>query len=625
MTDISQTYPLLNDNQQKAVLNDDKPMIIFAGAGSGKTRVIAYRMKHFIESGVEPWSILAITFTNKAAKEMRSRVSNFVQHGSPVVGTFHSLCARILREHADVIGYSNHFVIFDSGDQKVMVKRIIKEMDLSTSMYTPSKLISAFSKYTREMIKIDDLDQFTLHQRNIIKVFKKYKALKKQSDGMDFDDLISNVVVLFMNNPDILKLYQERYRHLFVDEFQDTNAIQYKLLSLLSKKYRSICVVGDDDQSIYRFRGADIRNIDQFMADFSDVKVFKLEQNYRSTKSILSLASNVIEKNFHRSKKQLWTDNDKGDPVQFFRTASDRDEAEKVLSIINSERSNGIRFSDIAVFYRTNSQSRIIELKLSGEIPYRIVKGHKFYDRKEIKDIVSYLQLVQNSNNDLCFERVINTPSRQIGKKTMELLKSAANENDTSLFDAIGISLNRKKVLSLLSFEKLIVRAKEIDNIVSLFNFIINKSGYIDMLKNKGDTVAENRLANIEELKNAIIEHSKNEDSSLEAFLDGAALTDDSNDISDDNVNLMTLHASKGLEFPVVIIVGADDGIIPHSNALIDPDQMQEERRLFYVGITRAKKKLYILSSQTRMMAGMMHSFKASRFVAKQFNKNKYF
>ncbi len=624
MTDILQTHPL-NDNQLKAVLNDDKPMIIFAGAGSGKTRVLAYRMKHLIELGVEPRSILAITFTNKSAKEMKRRVSEFAQNGSPVVGTFHALCARILRENADIIGYSSHFVIFDSGDQKVMIKRIMKEMDISTSMYNPSKLISTFSKYVREMINIDDIDQFTLRQRNMIKIFRKYKADKLQSDGMDFDDLISNVVLLFTNNPDILQKYQERYRHLFVDEFQDTNAIQYKLLSLLSKKYRSICVVGDDDQSIYRFRGADIRNIDRFLIDFKDAAVFKLDQNYRSTKSILVLASDVIKKNFHKTEKQLWTDNVKGDPVKFLRTATDRDEAYKVLSIIKREHNNGVKFSDIAVFYRTNSQSRIIEMQLAGEVPYMIVKGHRFYDRKEIKDIVSYMQLVQNGESNVCFERIVNVPSRKIGKKTIELLKIAADENGLSLFDAIGTLMQQKKVSGLLSFYKLIKEAKAIDNIVSLFNFIITKSGYVDSLKNKGDTVSENRLANIEELRNAVIEHSKKQDSSLEAFLDGAALTDDSDDATDDNVNLMTLHASKGLEFPIVIIVGADDGIIPHSNALIDQDQMQEERRLFYVGITRAENRLYILSSEIRMMAGMMHSFRVSRFVAKQFKENKYF
>ncbi len=620
-------YELLNENQRKAVFAADSPMIIFAGAGSGKTRVVTSRINHFIQNGVSADSILAITFTNKAAREMRERVNNVLEGGRrPTIGTFHSVCARILRENADKLGYSNHFIIFDGTDQKTMIRKIVKEYDLSDSIYKPSKLMSLFSKYKREMTDMESLDSGSYYQAGRIKIFKRYEAVKKESDGMDFDDLLLNAVRLFEENPELLRFYQDRFRHLFVDEFQDTNAVQYRFIRLLAGKYRSVCVVGDDDQSIYRFRGADTGNIDQFIRDFQNTAVFKLEQNYRSTKSILEFASEVISKNSHRTDKMLWTSNSSGEPIDFFRVMSDKEEAKKVLSIINMEHNRGRNYSDIALFYRMNSQSRIIEFDLAGVVPYKILKGHRFYDRREIKDIISYMQLVQNSDNDVCFERIVNVPSRKIGKKTLELLKQEAVTNDCSLLEAAGEFIERRKNVGLSFFVKFIKNAKEKVSlgIVNFFDYIAEESGYIAMLKNEGNTVAENRLANIMELRNAIVEHSKKEDNSLESFIDLAALTDDSNDVSEDNVNLMTFHASKGLEFPVVIIVGADDGIIPHSNSLSDPQQLQEERRLFYVGITRAKEKLYVLSAASRMIAGSLSGFAVSRFAKNHFMENNY-
>jgi len=626
MKNSDNSYAILNKSQQEAVFADDTPMIIFAGAGSGKTRVLTYRINHLIKSGVPANSILAITFTNKAAREMAERIDNVVSgRQKPTIGTFHSVCARILRENAQRLGYSSRFVIFDGADQKSMIKKIIKELELSESFYKPSMLVSIYSKYRRNMIDIESIDVTSHYTAGRIKIFKRYESLKKESDGMDFDDLMLNVVRLFEENPDLLKFYRERFRHLFVDEFQDTNAIQYRLIRLLAEKYRSICVVGDDDQSIYRFRGADSKNIELFMKDFPDAAIFKLEQNYRSTKAILEFAHKVISKNSHRTDKQLWTENPEGEPIDFIRVGSDRDEAKKVLSIIEKEHGRGRNYSDIAVFYRMNSQSRIIELELTGVVPYKIVKGHRFYDRREIKDIISYMQLVLNRNNNVCFERIVNVPSRKVGKKTIELLREEALKNGCSLFDAAKLFLKKRKNAGLDSFIGLIEKAEKIGSIVELFDYLIEQSGYMDMLKNEGGTVSENRISNILELKNAIVEHSKKEDGSLEAFLELTALTDDSNDISEDNVNLMTLHASKGLEFPVVIIVGTDDGIIPHSNAFSDPEQLQEERRLFYVGITRAKEKLYILSAASRMIAGSLSGFAPSRFAREHFKENNYF
>ncbi len=626
MKNSNNSYVVLNKSQQEAVFADDTPMIIFAGAGSGKTRVLTYRINHLIKSGVPANSILAITFTNKAAREMAERIDTVVSgRQKPTIGTFHSVCARILRENAHRLGYSSRFVIFDGSDQKSMIKKIVKELELSESFYKPSMLVSIYSKYRRDMIDIESIDVTSHYKAGRIKIFKRYESLKKESDGMDFDDLLLNVVRLFEENPDLLEFYRERFRHLFVDEFQDTNAIQYRLIRLLAEKYRSICVVGDDDQSIYRFRGADSKNIELFMKDFPDAAIFKLEQNYRSTKAILEFAHKVISKNSHRTDKQLWTENPEGEPIDFIRVGSDRDEAKKVLSIIETEHGRGRNYSDIAVFYRMNSQSRIIELELTGVVPYKIVKGHRFYDRREIKDIISYMQLVLNRNNNVCFERIVNVPSRKVGKKTIELLREEALKNGCSLFDAAKLFLKKRKNAGLDSFIGLIEKAEKIGSIVELFDYLIEQSGYMDMLKNEGGTVSENRISNILELKNAIVEHSKKEDGSLEAFLELTALTDDSNDISEDNVNLMTLHASKGLEFPVVIIVGTDDGIIPHSNSFSDPEQLQEERRLFYVGITRAKEKLYILSAASRMIAGSLSGFAASRFAREHFKENNYF
>ncbi len=626
-------YNTLNPMQKEAVLQTEGPLLILAGAGSGKTRVLTHRVAYLIEEKqVNPWNILAITFTNKAAGEMRERVDQLVGFGAESiwVSTFHSTCVRILRRHIEYLGYTTNFSIYDSDDQKTLMKQVFKAMDVDTKQFKERSVLGTISSAKDKLI---GPEEFLLNagqdfrQRRIGEIYKEYQKRLKKNNALDFDDLIVKTVELFQNNSEVLNYYQERFKYIMVDEYQDTNLAQFKLVSLLASKYRNLCVVGDDDQSIYRFRGADIGNILSFEEMFPGAKVIKLEQNYRSTQNILNAANGVIRHNRGRKDKTLWTANGEGDLIRFKQFDTAREEADFVAREI---RDSGYAYQEQAVLYRTNAQSRLLEERcIFYNVPYRLVGGVNFYQRKEIKDILAYLKTIANGVDDLSVLRIINVPKRGIGATTMGKVTIFASEHGMSLYDALrearqipGLGKAAEKIGAFIGqMESFRARAQSDDyTIQDLIEGIMDETGYQQELEAEGEVESQTRLENIEELVNKAVSYEEDsEHPSLDEFLEQVALVADIDnmDESENRVTLMTLHSAKGLEFPKVYLVGLEDGLFPSMMSINSDDKtdMEEERRLCYVGITRAKNELVITSARQRMVNGETRYCKPSRFM----------
>ena len=627
---------LLNREQQEAVLHVDGPLLILAGAGSGKTRVLSYRIAHLIdECGVNPWNILAITFTNKAAGEMRERVDKIVGYGSESiwVSTFHSTCVRILRRYIDRLGYDTNFTIYDTEDQKTVMKSVCQKLQLDSKLYKERMLLNVISHAKDEYISPNEFlleAKGDFRQEKIAQAYVEYQKELKKNNALDFDDLLVKTVELFQSCPDVLEYYQNRFRYIMVDEYQDTNTVQFKFISTLARQYRNLCVVGDDDQSIYKFRGANIRNILDFEKVFPDAKVVKLEQNYRSTQNILNAANGVIANNRGRKEKALWTENEQGEPILFQQFQNGYEEAEYVSGEISKKvRKGEAEYQDFAVLYRTNAQSRLFEEKfLYANIPYKIVGGVNFYSRKEIKDILAYLKTIDNGKDDLAVRRIINVPKRGIGNVTLAKVQAYADSRDISFFEALEeageIPGLGKAALKIQPFVHLIheMRLSLADmSMQDLIQAILDKTGYAEDLKNEDTDESEARLENIDEFINKAVTYEEGaEEPNLSGFLEEVALVADIDSVEDgDNrVLLMTLHSAKGLEFPYVFLAGMEDGLFPSymSIAADDPtEEIEEERRLCYVGITRAMKELTITCARCRMVRGETQYNNVSRFV----------
>ena len=624
----------LNPQQQEAVECTEGPLLIIAGAGSGKTRVLTQRIAYLItEKQVNPWNILAITFTNKAAGEMRDRVDQLadVNGGSVWFSTFHSICVRILRRYIDRLGYDTNFTIYDTDDQKHVIKDIIKQMDLDTRMFKDRALLSAISSAKNELISPEEYQLDAAgdwNKQTISKVYNAYQRVLKQNNALDFDDLLMKTVELFQSQPDVLDSYQERFRYLMVDEYQDTNTAQFALVNLLAKKYRNLCVVGDDDQSIYRFRGANIRNILDFEKNFPDAKVIKLEQNYRSTQNILNAANAVIANNRGRKKKTLWSDRDEGEQVHLRQFMNAFEEAEYVAGDIRAKVREGAEYSDFAVLYRTNAQSRMFEEKfLMANIPYRLVGGLNFYSRKEIKDLLAYLKTIDNARDDLAVRRIINVPKRGIGAASVNKAVDYAEEQGISLYEAMrradevpGLARAAAKLKGFTQYIDSLRAMAGILSVEELLKKVIDQTGYVRELEAEDTEESRARIENIDELITKVVTYEESaEHPSLNGFLADVALVADI-DMEDNDTNkvlLMTLHSAKGLEFPNVYLTGMEDGIFPSYMTITSDDAMEleEERRLCYVGITRAMNDLTMTSCKTRMIRGETQYNKVSRFV----------
>lgn len=632
-------YDSLNGPQREAVHHTEGPLLILAGAGSGKTRVLTHRIAYLIEEkGINPWNILAITFTNKAAGEMRERVDQIVGFGAESiwVSTFHSTCVRILRRHIDRLGYDTNFTIYDTDDQKTLMKDVCKRLQIDTKVYRERNLLAAISAAKNELITPEEYRlqaEGDFGRQKIASVYEEYEKQMRANNALDFDDLLLKAVQLFQTQPEVLDYYQERFRYIMIDEYQDTNTVQFQLVSLLAAKYRNLCVVGDDDQSIYKFRGANIRNILNFEQVFEDARVIKLEQNYRSTSTILDAANAVIRNNRGRKEKTLWTDNGQGEKITFRQFDTAYDEAEYIVGDIKENIENGrCNYNDNAVLYRTNAQSRLLEEKLvAANIPYKIVGGINFYARREIKDLLAYLKTIDNARDDLAVRRIINVPKRGIGLTSVNRLQEYALARDISFYEAllgadlipgIGRGLARLESFAAL-MEHFRTRADEI-SISQLLDEILETTGYIEELKTEGEIEAEARIENIDELKNKIAAYEEacqeqGERPGLSGFLEEVALVADvdSLDENSDYVVLMTLHSAKGLEFPQVYLAGMEDGLFPSYMTITadDPEEIEEERRLCYVGITRAKEHLTLTCAKRRMVRGETQYNKMSRFL----------
>ena len=626
-------YDTLNPKQKEAVLHTDGPLLILAGAGSGKTRVLTHRIAYLIdECGVNPWNIMAITFTNKAAGEMRERVDNLVGFGAESiwVSTFHSSCVRILRRHIENLGYTTSFSIYDSDDQKTLMRQVFKTLDIDTKQFKERSVLAAISSAKDKLITPEE---FLLNaggdfrEKKTGEIYKEYQKQLKKNNALDFDDLIVKTVELFQNNPQILDYYQERFRYIMVDEYQDTNMAQFKLVSLLASKYRNLCVVGDDDQSIYRFRGADIQNILSFENTFPGTMVIKLEQNYRSTQNILDAANEVIRHNFGRKDKTLWTANGEGDKILFKQFDTAKDEADFVVRQI---RDSGYSYQDQAVLYRTNAQSRLLEERcIFYNVPYRLVGGVNFYQRKEIKDILAYLKTIANGVDDLSVIRIINVPKRGIGTTTIGRVTAFASEHSMSFYDTlkeakqipvIGKAAEKiSRFIAQMEAFRAMAYSEEY-SMKDLIDHILEDTGYEEELQEEGEIEAQTRLENIEELINKAAAYEEDSEyPTLDEFLEQVALVADIDNVDDteDRVTLMTLHSAKGLEFPKVYLVGMEDGLFPGMMSIMSGDktEMEEERRLCYVGITRAKKELVLTAARQRMINGETRWSKPSRFI----------
>ncbi len=611
----------LNDKQKEAVEWPDGPILVLAGAGSGKTRVLTTKLAYLVnEKSINPYNILAITFTNKAAKEMKERA--FKMLGSDAykmqISTFHSLGLLLIRENYDKLGFDKNFTILDSDDSLTIIKKILKDMNLDPKVYNPRAIRNKISSAKNELMDSNYYSRFvnSEYEEIVLDVFKKYEQKVLKNNSMDFDDLLLLPIKLFKKYPDVLEKYQDRFKYILVDEYQDTNEAQYILIKMLSKKYQNICVVGDLDQSIYGFRGANFRNILNFEKDYPDAKVIPLEENYRSTGNILNVANDIIKHNKQRKEKNLWTKNDSGPKIRYHRAYDEKDEANYVMEEIRKLIISGEDKSDIAVLYRTNAQSRNMEEALLREnIPYKVVGSFYFYNRKEIKDLISYLKLIYNSNDDVSLMRVINVPKRQIGPKTIENLATKALDKGVSLYEAIDSGKE-------LEFKKLIERIKkESENIslTELVELILVETGMRRELESSKTLEAEVRLENLEEFKSITKNFEENNGViSLEEFLLEISLVSDMEEHKNNNdvVTLMTIHSAKGLEFDHVFIIGLEEGLFPHSNCLDSPDEIEEERRLCYVAVTRAKKTLTLVNAQRRMLYGNTNSNPPSRFIS---------
>ena len=628
-------YDTLNNEQREAVFCTEGPLLMLAGAGSGKTRSLTHRIAYLIEEkGVAPWNILAITFTNKAAQEMRERVDALVGYGSEDIwiSTFHATCSRILRRHIDLLGYDRNFTIYDASDQKSLMKEVLKEMKIDTKQFPERSVMSEISSAKNEYKSpLDYRNEYGSNFRNqrIADIYEHYQKRLKENNALDFDDLLVKMVDLFQTNPDVLEHYQDRFQYIMVDEYQDTNTVQFLLVSLLAKKYRNLCVVGDDDQSIYKFRGANIYNILNFEKVFPDAQVIRLEQNYRSTQNILNAANGVIANNKGRKEKKLWTENQKGELVHFKQYDTEYDEADGVVSRINFLAMRGVQYKDMAILYRTNAQSRIFEEKLKQKnIPYAIVRGISFYDRKEIKDLMSYLKVVDSGMDDLSVKRIINVPKRGIGQTTINRLQEFAILNQMSFLDAVfnadEIPEVARALAKLHKFADMIEEFREYASeheISELLEHILDVTQYRAELEAEGTDESISRLEDIEELFNDIAYYEEEEENpNLRDFLaekDMYTLNAGIDNLEDENnkVLLMTLHNAKGLEFNNVFLGGMEEGVFPGFGAMMSGDESEIERRLCYVGITRAKERLFLSAAKRRMLRGQTQYNRRSRFI----------
>lgn len=631
-------YDTLNEQQKEAVFHTEGPLLILAGAGSGKTRVLTHRIAYLIEErDVNPWNILAITFTNKAAGEMRERVDRLVGFGAESiwVSTFHSTCVRILRRYIDRIGFDTNFTIYDSDDQKSLMRDVCRVLDVDTKKYKERMFLSAISAAKDEMITPDEYELNAagdFGKQKIAQVYREYERQLHANNALDFDDLLLKTVQLFQTQPDVLESYQERFRYIMVDEYQDTNTVQFKFVSLLAAKYQNLCVVGDDDQSIYKFRGANIRNILNFEQEFQNARVIKLEQNYRSTQNILNAANAVIQNNRGRKDKTLWTDNGDGEKVHLRQFDTAYDEAEFVADDIRKNIENGGTYQDYAILYRTNAQSRMFEEKfVACNIPYKIVGGVNFYARREIKDLLCYLKTIDNGRDDLAVRRIINVPKRGIGLTTITRIQESAAAREIGFYEALlgldlipGVARAASKLDSFVALIEYFKRRSDEVSITDLMNEIIEKTGYIENLEAEDKEDAQARIENIEELVSKIAAYeeqcaAEQVKPSLSQFLEEVALVADIDSLEEnpDYVVLMTLHSAKGLEFPHVYLVGMEDGLFPsYMTITSDNDEdLEEERRLCYVGITRAEQELTMTCARKRMTRGETHYNRMSRFL----------
>ncbi|HBC2829568.1 TPA: DNA helicase PcrA [Enterococcus faecium] len=632
----------MNPRQKEAVLHTDGPLLLMAGAGSGKTRVLTHRIAYLIEEKeVNPWNILAITFTNKAAKEMKERVNAILASGGEDVwvSTFHSMCVRILRRDVDFIGYNRNFTIIDSSEQLTLMKRILKELNIDPKKYDPRSILGTISQAKNSLQTPQDFAkmQGSYYEEIAAKCYAAYQKELQYNQCMDFDDLIMNTIRLFEEHPDSLTYYQNKFHYIHVDEYQDTNHAQYTLVNLLAGRFRNLCVVGDADQSIYGWRGADMQNILDFEKDYPDAAVILLEQNYRSTKNILSAANQVIENNSNRKPRNLWTENKEGNKITYYRADNERDETRFIVDRMQEEiRSNHRNYGDFAILYRTNAQSRVMEeTLLKANIPYKMVGGHKFYDRKEIKDILAYLNVLVNPQDSISFERIVNSPKRGIGPGSIEKLRSFASLHEWPLLEAAQnvdlANIGGKAGQQLGAFGEMIQEVTQMIpylTVTELTKEVLDRSGYLEDLKIQNTLEAQARIENLEEFLTVTQEFDKqfeqqNEEDAdapeekLTVFLNDLALVSDIDNLEEDasQVTLMTLHAAKGLEFPVVFLIGLEEGVFPLSRALMEESELEEERRLAYVGITRAEEALYLTNAFSRTLYGRTQYNRPSRFV----------
>ena len=627
----------MNERQKEAVQHTQGPLLIMAGAGSGKTRVLTHRMAYILaEEEVHPWNILAITFTNKAAREMKERVSQLVgpQAEDMWVPTFHSMCVRILRRDIELLGYQRSFTICDPSEQQTAMKRILKKLDIDSEKYDYRMILNRISQAKNDLEDVEEFNKkYTGYVEQIIgKCYREYQKELAKSMTLDFDDLIMLTVQLFQKYPETLQYYQQKFQYIHVDEYQDTNHAQYRLVTMLAKKFKNICVVGDADQSIYGWRGADMSNILEFEKDYQNAKVVLLEQNYRSTKTILQAANHVIENNVNRKVKKLWTENEEGQPITYYRAQSEQDEGCYVLSQIQSLLRDGYHYDDFAILYRTNAQSRVMEENLlKSNIPFRLVGGQRFFERLEIKDLLAYLRLIVNPQDDLSFRRIVNSPKRGVGATSLEKLSNFASMHQFSLLEAssqTAISpLSGKAAKSLEKFAEMIEDLRKMQEFLSISEFVeqvIEKTGYLAALEQQHTMEADARIENIQEFISVAKQFEQDrleeelEDSPLLQFLTDLSLVSDADSDDGDGrmVTLMTLHAAKGLEFPVVFIIGLEEGIFPSLRSMMENgDDVEEERRLAYVGITRAEQKLFLTNAYSRLLYGRTQTNRPSRFI----------
>ena len=622
----------LNDKQYEAVVNTEGPCLVIAGAGSGKTKVLTHKIAYLIgEKGAKPWDILAITFTNKAANEMKERIANLIGDDAKDIwmGTFHSICVRILRRFIDRIGFDTSFIIFDTSDQRTLVKGCLKDLSIDDKMFTDRAVLSEISNAKNEMLEPEMYQvraNGDFRKEKIAEVYKLYQKRLKENNAIDFDDIINYTIKILMENPDIIEYYSNKFKYVLVDEYQDTNKAQFTLVTMLASKHGNITVVGDNDQGIYSFRGADITNILNFEKDFPGTRIIKLEQNYRCTGNILKAANAVIKNNEVKYKKELWTQNEEGNLPKVYQAQNEYDEGSYIVEQMEHlRREEYYKYSDFAILYRMNTQSRAIEDILRREnIPYKIIGGLKFYERKEIKDIIAYLRLIQNGNDNLSLKRIINEPKRGIGKTSLDKIEFLANETGKSMYEIIKradefglnrVFLNSREFINTI--EELKAKQEELP-ISELIKETLKKSGYTKALENENTIEAENRIENLDEFLTVAIEFEEEEaENSLSSFLEGITLSSDIDDLeeSEEYVTLMTLHSAKGLEFPVVFLIGMEEGIFPGYKSISEPKELEEERRLCYVGITRAKENLFLTCSKQRTIFGSTSYNPVSRFL----------